>query len=382
MIRPCVAQSVVSWLSLTMTWVYNQLKFADSFSHIVLALETQNLDQFPWDPIYVPGKLDQLLVKVGRKLDLNVYPQAYRAGIARHQPVILHSHFADQGWRDLPLARAYQLKHVVTFYGYDVNMLPVSHPAWLKRYSTLFSRADLFLCEGSFMANCVINLGCPADKVYVHHLGIDTEKIPYISRKLGKDEPLKILIAGSFREKKGIPYALEALGKFGKKYPNMQITIIGNSTGHNNAEKEKIHRVIQTHNLESKVRMLGFQPHSVMMSEAYVHHIFLSPSVTAANGDTEGGAPVSIIEMAASGMPVVSSRHCDIPEVIPEDICGLLADERDVDGLARHLEWLVENSDKWKALTGRGRRHIEEKYNAKLQGKSLGKIYESLLTIE
>jgi colanic acid/amylovoran biosynthesis glycosyltransferase len=124
--------------------------------------------------------------------------------------------------------------------------------------------------------------------------------------------------------------------------------------------------------------MLGYQPHEKMISEAYQHHVFLSPSVTASDGDTEGGAPISIIEMAASGMPIVSSRHCDIPQVILDGRTGWLADEKDVDGLARHLRWLYENPEQWREYTDEGRQHIEANFDVRIQAAELGKIYMSL----
>lgn len=70
--------------------------------------------------------------------------------------------------------------------------------------------------------------------------------------------------------------------------------------------------------LEDKVRFMGYQPYEVMLGECYKHHIFISPSVASEDGDVEGGAPVTIIEMAASGMPIVSTNHCDIPYVLSE----------------------------------------------------------------
>ena len=112
--------------------------------------------------------------------------------------------------------------------------------------------------------------------------------------------PLRVLIAGSFREKKGIPYALEALGRLQQEIP-LEITIIGDASERGEAEKLQILDTIKTHNLWPKTRMLGYQPHAILLEEAYRHHIFLSPSVTASDGDTEGGLPVSIIEMAATG---------------------------------------------------------------------------------
>src|SRR5215216_7209928 len=111
-----VAHSIIVWLPLTATWVYNQLRFASSLSHIVLALQTQNLEKYPWTPIYAPDRVNRFIYRVGRRLKLKVYPSAYHAAINQHHSRILHSHFGDQGWRDLPLARAHRLKHVVTFY--------------------------------------------------------------------------------------------------------------------------------------------------------------------------------------------------------------------------------------------------------------------------
>ncbi len=294
----------------------------------------------------------------------------------------MHSHFADQGWYNLPLVKKYGMKHVVTFYGYDVNMLPTQQPIWRKRYSELFDRTDLFLCEGAHMAKCLVNLGCPREKIKVQRLGVELDIIPYVPRQIQDGDSINILIAGAFREKKGITYALEAIGVLKRSYPNLRITIIGDSgkRSEEEREKKKILDVIERYNLTPITRMLGFQPHHILMAEAYRHHIFLSPSVTASNGDTEGGVPVTIIEMAASGMPVVSTTHCDIPEVIHHDSTGLLAPERDVEALVHHLAWLIDHPQEWLPMVVAGRKHVEEEYNARVQGERLMEIYRVVAT--
>ena len=113
-----------------------------------------------------------------------------------------------------------------------------------------------------------------------------------------------------------------------------------------------------------------------MIREAYEHHIFLSPSVTAADGATEGGAPVSIIEMSASGMLVVSSRHCDIPNVILDGETGWLAGERDVNGLTECLRRATADPGKWPAMQQAARQRVEREFNAVVQGRRLAEIYE------
>jgi colanic acid/amylovoran biosynthesis glycosyltransferase len=144
-------------------------------------------------------------------------------------------------------------------------------------------------------------------------------------------------------------------------------------------EKRRILETIEKGKLGSKVSLPGYQPYDVMLNEARTHHVFLSPSVTAADGDTEGGAPVTIIEMAASGMMVVSTTHCDIPGVIRNGETGLLAAERDVDGLVERLEWLVANPDAWRAMQDAGREHIEAEFDARRQGERLGEVYAELV---
>ena len=114
------------------------------------------------------------------------------------------------------------------------------------------------------------------------------------------------------------------------------------------------------------------------MEEARRHHVFLSPSVTASDGDTEGGAPVSLIEMSASGMMIVSTTHCDIPGVILDGKTGLLAPERDVDGLVERLQWIVAHPEQWMEMQRAGRAHIEAEFDARRQGERLGEIYRDL----
>lgn len=291
---------------------------------------------------------------------------------------LLHSHFGNMGWFGLKAARRLNIPHIVTFYGLDVDHLPKQDAKWLNRYAQLFDSADAILCVGSHMADRIIRRGCAASKVRVHRLGVDLKSIPFHPRTKSGGEALKVLIASSFREKKGIPYALEALGEL-KKIVNLEITVIGDADTdpRSKDEKRKILNVIAKYGLERNIRLLGYRTHTEMFEEAYKHHIFLSPSIHAADGDAEG-APVSIVEMAASGMPVVSTFHCDIPEIIEHGVSGLLAPERDVDALFKHLNWLAKNPEQWLRLSSAARKHIETNYNMPVQAEKLASIYREI----
>ena len=300
--------------------------------------------------------------------------------IARLKPDIVHSHFGNIGAADVKRIRGTGVKHVVTFYGYDVSMLPKTRPSILPKYKLLFAQVDRVLCEGPFMAERVAELGCPRDKIRVHPIGVDLEKLEFRPRSWNGKEPLKILIAASFKEKKGIPYAIEAIAKVAKT-TDVELTIIGdaNKTPGSQSEKNKIQERLKQSTLAGKARLMGYQPHQVMIEMARQNHLFVSTSVTAADGDSEGGAPVSLIEMAATGIPIVSSFHCDIPGVILDGETGWLAKERDVDAIHSCLLNAINLREEWVHFLKAGRAHVEKNFSAPIQGQRLATLYKEVL---
>jgi len=114
------------------------------------------------------------------------------------------------------------------------------------------------------------------------------------------------------------------------------------------------------------------------MRRSYDHHLFLAPSVTAGDGDTEGGAPVSLIQMAATGILVVASDHCDIPEVVRHGQTGFLCREGNLESLQEQLLAALEAAPRWPDLARRARSHIERTFDARSQGRSLASIYGAI----
>jgi colanic acid/amylovoran biosynthesis glycosyltransferase len=83
--------------------------------------------------------------------------------------------------------------------------------------------------------------------------------------------------------------------------------------------------------------------------------------------------------MSAYGMPIVSTFHCDIPEVVINGESGFLVKEKDVDGLAERLEHLITHPELWESMGRTGRKHIEEEFNIVTQAAKLEAFYDSVL---
>lgn len=382
-----VAHSVYSWLPQTQTWIASQVRnLPEEIESTILCERIQNLDQFPAPQISALtstrlGRASWLLPVALRR----ILRRRLALRIARRNGIqLFHSHFGDEGWLNLPVARRANLPHIVTFYGYDLSLLPRNDRRWRKRFDRLFREVDRVLCEGPFMAASAVTLGCPSEKVRVHHLGVELDRIPFRPRSWRPDETLRVLVAATFVEKKGIPYALESIARLRRATRvGVEVTIVGGSNGQprSEAEKARIEETVRREDLASVVHFVGFQTHARLHEIARENHLFLAPSVTASDGDSEGGAPVVLLEMAASGMAIVSSLHCDIPQVVLDGTTGWLAPERDVETLAERLHRWADHPDAWPAMLAAGRRHVEAEYDAARLGEHLAAIYGNTMTV-
>ena len=107
--------------------------------------------------------------------------------------------------------------------------------------------------------------------------------------------------------------------------------------------------------------------------------ILLAPSITDANGDTEGGAPVSIVEALIAGVPVVGTNHCDIPNVVTHGETGLLCEERDVEALADNLAQLADNGKLREQMGKQAYETAPRKHDIRVRVKEILKNYQMVL---
>ncbi len=81
----------------------------------------------------------------------------------------------------------------------------------------------------------------------------------------------------------------------------------------------------------------------------------------------------------ATGLPVVSTYHAGIPELVIDGKSGFLVPEKDIDGLVDRLSYLIAHPELWEKLGSQGREVVEEKFNLFKQVRKLEGIYKSLL---
>jgi colanic acid/amylovoran biosynthesis glycosyltransferase len=375
-LRPVVLHAVRAYLPVTENWIHEQLRQLEAFRPVVVCDVPEQPEVFPVEALHVlePGPPWLAWVnRLHRRLWHANWPGTYDGVIRACRPALIHAHFGDRGVLMSATALRHGLPLVTTFYGYDVSKLP-REPKWRPRLARLFTLGDRFLVEGPHMRDSLVGLGCPPEKVFVHHLGVDPTRYPFRLRRPGPG-PMRLLAAASFREKKGLAYALEAFGRVAARRPGrLALTVIGDGP-----LRDALRAIVEAHGVEDEVRWLGYQPHDVFLAEALDAHLLVAPSVVAADGDSEGGAPVALLEAQATGLPVLGTWHADVPEVTRPGGSAWLVPERSVEGLEERLEWMLDHPEAWAEMGRIGRAHVTAAFDSRHLARDLEAHYREVL---
>lgn len=307
----------------------------------------------------------------------NKYYFEYIGKWARENGVeIIHTHFANMGWQYLELKKITGLPYFVSFYGFDYESLPFRFQEWKKRYQSLYEQADGFVCEGAFGASILINQGCDPAKVHIVHLGVETSKIPAVARTKNEGE-LHLLQLSNYSQKKGHIYSLQAFIQALNDCPNMTLTFVGNELEN---IKGNLEALVKQHNIEHKVRFIGFIEFTKLYEFFGKYHVFIHPSCYSDTRDCEGGAPIVLLDAQCTGMPVISTTHCDIPEEVIHGKTGLLTPEKDVDALSGSIRTFYNmNNNTYQQFATAARQHVIENFDIKPCALQLQQLYNTIV---
>jgi colanic acid/amylovoran biosynthesis glycosyltransferase len=257
---------------------------------------------------------------------------------------------------------------VAVFHAVDVARYLASLPA--HELSRLWNSMILGLPVSGFWKERLERMGCPAHKLRVHHMGVDTGKFRF--RKKAPDTAmLRLITVCRLVEKKGIDNALESLPKVCARHPSH--TLIFDIIGDGPERKELEHRA-EVLGIRDRVNFHGEKTPGEIAELLENADVFLLPSRTSANGDMEG-IPVSLMEAMSCGLVVVSTCHSGIPELVADGVSGLLAGENDPDGIAAALSRLIEEPALLEKLGVKAREAVESNFNS----SQLNRKLESLL---
>lgn len=184
-------------------------------------------------------------------------------------------------------------------------------------------------------------------------------------------------MASRFVDKKGIPFGVEAFARVARDHSALRLTIVGDTGSRQDAiVKKEIQKIAVRHGVSQQLRVRDFMSLGALQVLAREHDILLHPSIQARSGDAEGGHPVVMTMLAAGGMPILATRHCDIPEVVDHGRSGWLVSERNVDEIEAVLRTIVADPSVLPEMGRYGRQLVQERYD--IRTMKLDSIYDTI----
>lgn len=380
--KNAVAVFTQRYLNLSMTFVYRQIiSVQKQFELFVLTSnKIEHLEQYPFSPIFCREKT--FTEKISRRVRKTMGRYALLSGaqekyfsevISDRNAKLIHAHFGPSGIEILPVAKRSDLPLLVTFHGYDASSL-LNNSRYVNDLKGLFGYAHVIAVSDN-MAQKLQNAGARPERINVIRYGIDIEKFPFfartpISKKMQNKETIEFLQVSNFFEKKGHRYTLQAFARLLKKHANCRLTLAGGGD-----LKDEVIAFASELGISDKV----YFPDKVMPSEVIEYmkkaDVFVHHSVTAASGDQEG-IPNVIIEAMATGLPVISTFHAGIPELVNNGKNGFLVKERDVEDYAVKMTTLVESDCNF---ASEARKTVEYDFNLLRQAEKLADVYNRII---
>lgn len=291
--------------------------------------------------------------------------------VKKHNPSLLHAHHGQLGILLLPFKKAVNLPLVTSIRGRDATLAnqPVGY---VENMKLLFERGDRFFPVCQYLADKIMAWGCPAEKIRVLYGGVDLSQFKYRSPQT-KGTTQNILSIGRLVEKKGHHVLMKAFSKIRDKFPNATLTIIGRGE-----LEEELKNLASKLKLGDSFRLLNHLPKDKVREHLVNSDLFCAASLEAANGDVEG-IPNTLKEAMATGVPVISTTHAGIPELVTHKKEGYLAKENNIDELAAALEFMLTNRILWQRYSLAARSKIEQAFDLKKQLLQQANYYDELL---
>lgn len=290
--------------------------------------------------------------------------------IQRVAPDVLLCHYGTMGNTGVFLKlMGLPAKIATIFHGFDLSR----HTVQGGLYEALRQHGDQFLPISGFWRSALLEQGFPAQHTCVHHVGINTAQFAFRKREITGERPLQLLTVGRLTQKKGHATTLRALARLKADGTSFTYHIAGDGVLRGNLE-----RLAGQLGLADQVVFHGAVARQTAQELFDRADVFILSSLRADDGDMEG-IPVVLMEALAVGLPVVSTVHSGIPELVEHEVCGLLAEPGDSDRLYEAIVRLLKDPLGRRQMAQAGRKRVEQEFDRNVQNQRLLNLLEGLV---
>ena len=300
------------------------------------------------------------------------------ARFLRHQaPDLVHTHGVRANLCGRSAARLAGQKHILTTIHSLVSLdyqtrLGNSFFSLVDRLST--PMAEHLVCVSHQLKASMVNQGVPAEKISVIHNGIDVTPYAELSRNDGlaarqewylTPEQKVVGTVGRLVPIKGYDIFLQAAAKVAAYAPDTMFLMVGDGPCEGA--------------LQLQVRELGLEDRVIFAGHRNdIPRLFRAMDMFVISSFSEGG-PIVLLEAMASEIPVVATRVGGVPEVLKDNVNGLMAEPGNPLDLADKMIRLLKNPELGTRFCQAGLDTLHSEFTRERVTKKTEQLYERIL---
>jgi glycosyltransferase involved in cell wall biosynthesis len=204
------------------------------------------------------------------------------------------------------------------------------------------------------------------DKTVFIHNGVHLEELDFGDRQSANGREPYVLCVAAHNEKKGLDVLLRAFARVGSAERQLKLVLVGDGP-----LRKQLEDLAGTLQLNGQVNFVGSRERREVAEFLHGCELFVLPSRSEPFG-------IAIIEAMACGKPVVATRTGGIPEIIEHGQDGLLVNPDDSAELADGMERLLNDPKLQRALGGKARAKVKERFRWENTGSAYQQLFQDL----
>lgn len=299
-------------------------------------------------------KQDALVFKIKKKLKLtyfSLFEQAFIKSLRQNKIQVIIAQYGPTAHFIADICSFLKIPLITHFHGYDASVYNVISD--FNNYKKVFEKSAKVIAVSKVMEAKLLDLGCPKEKLIYNVYGPQKE-FESITPNFSKKQFLSV---GRFTDKKAPYYTILAFNEVVNRYREAKLLMAGDGALLNSCKN-----LVNYLGINDNVKFIGVVDKQGLIDLLKESLAFVQHSIVGGNGDMEG-TPVVILEASMAGLPVISTNHAGIPDVVIHNETGFLVDEHDVEGMGKYMLKIYEDSTLARQFGLSGKERIKKHYS-------------------
>ncbi|MEP7108055.1 MAG: glycosyltransferase [Ferruginibacter sp.] len=301
------------------------------------------------------------------KNDQNLQRVAFRYFLKKNKIDAVLAEYGFKGTIVYKLCEELNIPLIVHFHGYDAHN-QVLLQRFEEEYKKMFKNVFAIIVVSEYMKQAILNLGAPGNKVHLIHYGVNIELFKASSPQ--KNPPVFVSV-GRFADTKAPQLTIMAFAKVLQSCIVAKLIMIGDGP-----LLESCKTISCALKIDDSIEFMGIQTPAQVAEIMHNSRAFILHSIITSDNDAEG-TPNVILEASSSALPIVSTLHAGIPDVVIHGETGFLVKEKDIDAMAEYMIRLANDGGLSARMGAEGRKRIEQHFQLSEQINKLMNIIQT-----